>query len=268
VSLPDRVLAADHTADPLNGMLDFTGRVAVVTGAASGIGRACALRLAEAGAHVYGADLAYKDPAEPADQHSIEPVGLDVTDSAEVEALVSRVTEKHGRLDIWVHAAGILPRADVLDLSLAEWRRVIETNLDGTFLCAQAAGRAMVKGAPRAQAKGGVIVTLASTVAYRVNSNAAHYRATKAGVLALTQNLAIELAPHGVRALAVCPTLTLTEGALQLNAPGLERYAARLPLGRAAYPDDVARVVVFAASPLAAYMTGSALLVDGGEMQQ
>jgi NAD(P)-dependent dehydrogenase (short-subunit alcohol dehydrogenase family) len=265
VSAPDRVVAADHTADPLNEMLDFTGRVSVVTGAASGIGRACALRLAEAGARVYGADLAYKDSA-PAGPHGIEPVGLDVTDPARVQALASRVTRKHGRLDIWVHAAGIMPRAGVLDLSLAEWRRVIATNLDGTFLCAQAAGRAMAESGPRAG--GGVIVTLASSVAYRVNRNAAHYRATKAAILALTQNLAIELAPRGIRALAVCPTLTLTEGARRLNAPGLDRYAARLPLGRAAYPDDVARVVAFAASPLAAYMTGSALIVDGGEIQQ
>ncbi len=159
-----------------------------------------------------------------------------------------------------------MPRRSLLDLSDGEWQQLVKLNLDGTFVSTQLAGEAI------AASGGGTLVTIASTVAFRVNNNSAHYRAGKAALLALTQNLAIELAPLGVRALAVCPTLTLTEGVrrLQRENPdaGIDRYGARLPLGRAALPDDVARAVLFAVSPLASFMTGSALLVDGGELQR
>lgn len=262
------VVADDHTATPLADMVDLTGQVAAVTGGANGIGRASARRLEEAGATVYRLDLAYAqdDPPSPSAHRASKTIELDVTDPDQVASAIAQIRQRHDRLDIWVHAAGIMPRRPLLDMPLEEWRDVINVNLNGTFLCAQHAGRAM------ANSGGGIIVTLGSTVAYRVNNNAAHYRATKTAVLALTQNLAIELAPRGVRALAICPTLTMTDGVRQLQADnpkaGIDCYGARLPLGRAAVPDDIARVVLFAVSPLASFMTGSALIVDGGELQR
>ncbi|GAA1853116.1 SDR family oxidoreductase [Pseudonocardia ailaonensis] len=254
----------DLTATPVTDLLDLGGRTAVVTGAARGIGRACALRLAEAGARVVGADLVYGDGTEEGID-GIAARHVDVTDPDSVGAVVDRVVQETGRLDIWVNAAGIFPRGGVLELGLEDWRTVFAINVEGSFLGAQLAGRHMT------EAGGGVIVNVASTVAHRVNGNAAHYRASKASLLSLTQNLAVELGPAGVRALAVCPTLTLTEGVQNLagtDPVGLERFGARLPLGRAAVPDDVARAVLFAVSPMAGYMTGSALYVDGGELHR
>lgn len=169
---------------------------------------------------------------------------------------------RHGRIDICVNAAGIFPRRALLELPLDEWHSVFSANVDGTFLCSQHAAQLMT-----AQGSG-VIINLASKVAYRVDGNSAHYRASKAAVIAITQNIAVELGPSGVRAIAVCPGLTLTEGVDRLQAGGFDRYSARLPLGRAAKPDDVARVVLFAASPLASFMTGNTLVVDGGGLHK
>jgi NAD(P)-dependent dehydrogenase (short-subunit alcohol dehydrogenase family) len=250
-------IAPDHGDTPLARMLDLGGRTVAVAGGASGIGAATARRLEEAGATVYLLD---RSP----DGDGPRRLSVDVTDEAAVAAAIEEIVAAEGGLHGWVHAAGTMPRGALLDLTTDEWRQLIDLNLTATALSTRLAGQAI------ADAGGGTLVTIASTVAYRVNHNAAHYRATKAAVLALTQSLAVELAPLGVRALAVCPTLTLTEGVKRLReenpGAGLDRYGARLPLGRAAVPDDIARAIVFALSDLSSFMTGSALLVDGGEL--
>jgi NAD(P)-dependent dehydrogenase (short-subunit alcohol dehydrogenase family) len=240
---------------PLTELLDLSGSVAVVTGGRRGIGRACCVRLAEAGATVVVGDL---DAARP----------VDVRDAAAVRELVERTLAEHGRLDVWVNAAGVYPTAPLLDMSEDDWALVLDTNLRGTFLGAREAARAMV-----ARGEGGVIVNVSSTAAFRADApGAAHYVASKFGVRGLTKALALELGPHGIRVLEVAPTVTLTPGleeqreALQSSGFALEELGPSLPLGRVAVPDDVARVVLFCASDLAALMTGSTLLVDAGEL--
>jgi NAD(P)-dependent dehydrogenase (short-subunit alcohol dehydrogenase family) len=235
--------------------LALSGRVAVVTGGARGIGRACCERLGEAGATVVVADL----DAAPA---------VDVRDAASVRAVVERTVAEHGRLDVWVNAAGVYPTAPLLELSDDDWALVLDTNLRGTFLGAREAARAMVAGG-----RGGVIVNVSSTAAFRADApGAAHYVASKFGVRGLTKALALELGPQGIRVLEVAPTVTLTPGleeqaeALRSAGFALEELGPTLPLGRVAVPDDVARVVLFCASDLSSLMTGSTLLVDAGEL--
>jgi NAD(P)-dependent dehydrogenase (short-subunit alcohol dehydrogenase family) len=156
----------------------------------------------------------------------------------------------------------------LLELSEEDWDDVLDVNLRGTFLGAREAARVMVAGG-----RGGVIVNITSTGAHRVESaGAAHYVASKFGVRGLTQALAVELGPHGIRVLAVAPTVTLTPGleqersGLQASGFALEELGPSLPLGRVAVPDDIARVVLFCASDLSLLMTGSTLLVDAGEL--
>ena len=251
-------------------MLGLSGRVAVVTGGARGIGRACCARLAEAGATVVVADLDEAAARETAT--AIGPraaaAAVDVREAASVRALVERALDERGRLDVWVNAAGVYPTSPLLELSDEDWELVLDTNLRGTFLGAREAARAMV-----ARDEGGVIVNVSSTAAYRAEApGAAHYVASKFGVRGLTQALAVELGPHGIRVLAVAPTVTLTPGleaqraALASAGFALEELGPRLPLGRVAVPDDVARVVLFCASDLSLLMTGSTLLVDAGEL--
>ena len=182
--------------------------------------------------------------------------------------LVERALAEQGRLDIWVNAAGVYPTSPLLELSEEDWDLVLDTNLRGTFLGAQEAARAMIAGD-----RGGVIVNVSSTAAYRAEApGAAHYVASKFGVRGLTQALAVELGPHGIRALAVAPTVTLTPGLEEQRATlrsagfALEELGPQLPLGRVAVPDDIARVVLFCASDLSLLMTGSTLLVDAGEL--
>ena len=164
-----------------------------------------------------------------------------------------------------MNAAGIYPTAPLLELSERDWDLVLDVNLRGTFIGAREAGRVMIAGG------GGVIVNLSSTAAYRAGApGAAHYVASKFGVRGLTQALAIELGPHRIRVLAVAPTVTLTPGLdaqrSSLRAAGfaLEELGPRLPLGRVAVPDDVARATLFLASDLGAYVNGAQLVVDGG----
>jgi NAD(P)-dependent dehydrogenase (short-subunit alcohol dehydrogenase family) len=260
----------DVSGLPLAELVSLTGRVAVVTGGALGIGRGCCARLAEAGATVLVADL--DEPAAAAAAAAIGagalPAGLDVRDSASVRALAERAVGDHGRLDIWVNNAGVYPTAPLLELADADWDGVLDLNLRGAFLGAREAARAMI-----AAGGGGVIVNIASTAAYRAEApGVAHYVASKFGLRGLTQSLARELGADGIRVLGVAPTVTLTPGleaeraSLQRAGFALEELGERLPLGRVALPDDVARVVLFCACDLSLLMTGSTLAVDAGEL--
>jgi NAD(P)-dependent dehydrogenase (short-subunit alcohol dehydrogenase family) len=253
----------------LHDLVDLSGRVAVVSGGAHGIGQSCCTRLGEAGATVIVADL---DEAAARDiactvRGRADAARVDVRDDASLRALVDGVVSNHGRLDIWVNAAGVYPTAPLAELDAGRWDDVLDVNLRGTFLGAREAARAMAVNGR------GVIVNISSTAAYRIDApGAAHYAASKFGVRGVTRALALELGPRGIRVLEVAPTVTPTPGleaqrtSLERAGFALEELGPKLPLGRIAVPDDVARVVLFCASDLAALMTGSTLAVDAGEL--
>ncbi|MGZ4711880.1 MAG: SDR family NAD(P)-dependent oxidoreductase [Acidimicrobiia bacterium] len=259
----------------LSELLSLTGRVAVVTGGAMGIGYAIADRMAEAGADVIVGDIgdAVGAAARLAERHpSRRIVGttLDVRDAASIVACADLAVGERGRLDVWVNNAGIYPSAPLLDLTDDDWDRVLDVNLRGTFIGAREAARRMV-----AAERGGVILNIASTAGYQAGGpGVAHYVSSKHAVRGLTKSLAVELGPVGIRALAIAPTLIETPGIEagreQFRRAGLgdmlDTYADRLPAGRVGVADDVARVAVFCASDLATFMTGSTLLVDGGDV--
>jgi NAD(P)-dependent dehydrogenase (short-subunit alcohol dehydrogenase family) len=257
-------------------LLSLKGRAAVVTGGARGIGLATAYRLAEAGAAVAVADVdraaAEKAAAEIAEVHGGTAVGveLDVTDPASIEAAFARMVAELSGLDILVNNAGIFPIFPVLPMPDEEWDRVMRTNLYGSFYCAREAGRHMTR-----SGQGGVIVNMVSVQAFKAGTaGLAHYTTSKGALVALTKALAVELGPFGIRVLGVAPTVVDTPG-LQANMPifqasgvsdVIEMVSNQLPLGRTAVPDDVARVVLFAASDLAILMTGDILAVDAGHL--
>jgi NAD(P)-dependent dehydrogenase (short-subunit alcohol dehydrogenase family) len=264
-------VAAIHDASgaALSELVSLAGQVAVVTGGASGIGRACCARLDEAGATVVVADIDAEAARRAASTLGPPAVAaeVDVRDEATVRALVEQVRVSLGRLDAWVNAAGIYPTSSLLELTGEEWDLVVDVNLRGAFVGAREAARAMVAGG-----NGGVIVNISSTAAYRAEPGVAHYVASKFGVRGLTRALAVELGPHAIRVLEVAPTVTLTPGleaqrtALETAGFALEELGPRLPLGRVAVPDDIARVVLFCVSDLSLLMTGSTLAVDAGEL--
>lgn len=266
----------DPTARSLAELVSLEGRVAVVTGGAQGIGRAIVERLAEAGASVVVADLDGELASSTADEiaasrgRKLIGTEVDVAEPAQVRDVADRALAEFGRLDIWVNNAGIYPAMPLLDMTDEQWRRVLAVNLDGTFTGAREAARRMVEGG-----QGGVIVNITSTAAYRSHGGGlSHYVASKHGAHGLTKSLAVELAPHGIRVLSVAPTAIETPGVQQQQAAfaaaGLgdmvATLAAELPLGRMGVADDVARVVLFAVSDLATFMTGSTLAVDAGDL--
>jgi 2-deoxy-D-gluconate 3-dehydrogenase len=264
------VTIPNFDAEPLGTLLDLTGRVAVVTGGAMGIGYGIARRLREAGATVVIAD---RDEAAAREAvvrlgESCEAIIVDVSDEAAIEHLFGAVSAAHGGVDILVNNAGVYPMTPVLGMPTEEWDRVQSVNLRGVFLCSRAAGRQMV-----ARGQGGVIVNVASMDAYHPTAiGLAHYDASKGGVVMFTKALALELAPHAIRVVAVAPGNIRTEGVARMepNLPDTElakmagAAIERRPLGREGTPDDVARVVLFLVSDLAAYITGTTILVDGG----
>jgi NAD(P)-dependent dehydrogenase (short-subunit alcohol dehydrogenase family) len=268
----DAFVAPDHSRAALAELASLEGRTAVVTAGGAGIGAAIAARLAEAGAAVTVADL---DPA--AASRTVEQVEagggtatamrMDVTDEGEVEAVAATVFDTHGRLDIWVNNAGLYPRGSILDIEPDEWDQVMAVNVRGAYLGSRAAARRMI-----AAGSGGSIVTITSCASFNSSDggNGAHYVASKHALAGLTKSMAVQLSPHGIRALAVAPTLTRTEGVERDRAGGhaemLDAFAARVPAGRMAVPDDVARVVAFAVSDAAAYVSGSTIIVDGGNL--
>jgi NAD(P)-dependent dehydrogenase (short-subunit alcohol dehydrogenase family) len=246
-------------------LFDLTGRVALVTGAGRGIGRACALGLAHAGADVALAARSVDHLEKVAAE--IREIGreasahvLDVRSVPDIRRLVADVTTRHGRIDILVNNAGTNVQQDVLDVTEEDWDLVVDTNLKGAFFVAQEVGRAMV------ERGNGKIVNMASTFAGLGFPGRASYASSKGGVLQFTRVMALEWASRGVNVNAVGPTATMTpmNAALFADDDYRERVLSRIPAGRLATPDDVVGAVVFLASPASEMVNGHMLLVDGG----
>lgn len=267
--------AASNGLTTLSDLVSLAGRRAVVTGAAQGFGYAIALRLAEAGAEVIVADrdVAAAEQASArlaADGWTAISHPVDVADEASVQRLFDAV----GSVDILVNNAGVFSNFLVTSMPVAEFRRVIDVNVTGTFLCSRTMARQL-----RARDGHGVILNIASVDAISPSAEGlVHYTTSKHAIAGLTRSMAMELAPAGIRVNAVCPGASMTEGAIALvteGAPeGIDVAAQwdgikdRTPLGRLCDPDDVARAVLFLASDLSAFITGVLLPVDGGILAQ
>lgn len=260
----------DDTRIALPDLISLRGKVAAVTGAGRGIGRAIALRLAEAGAAVAVADvdgdLALSVTGEiRAAGGSAEAAPCDVSDESDVRSLMRACSDQMGGIDVLVNNAGIFPSCPVLEMETAAFDRVLSVNLRGVFLCTREAALAMVE-----QGRGGAIVNVTSIDALHPSMvGLAHYDASKHGVWGFTKNAALELAPHGIRVNALAPGGVLTEGVQEMGAgtaEAIEAFSERIPMGRMGDPDEIARAVLFLASPLSEYMTGSQVVVDGGRL--
>jgi glucose 1-dehydrogenase len=239
-------------------------RVALVTGAGRGIGEAIATAFAREGCRVGCADIDAKTAAATARRLAARGLALtmDVASKTSVDEGVAAVERKWGRIDIAVTNAAIEPIVPFLELDEATWDRIIDTNLKGTFLVAQAAARRMVK------RRRGVIITLSSVNAEVARPESAAYAATKGGVRQLTKAMAISLAPYGVRVNAIGPGTVVTGLTRHLLKDRKWRDAvyARTPMQRVAEPREIGEVAVFLASEMSSYMTGSTVYVDGGRL--
>lgn len=253
-------------AEALLSRFRVDGRVAVVTGGASGIGLAAGAALAEAGARVtlMDRDLPAAEAAAAGLAGQVEAMALDVADEAAIEAAFARLSGRLGRVDILVNNAGIAIRRPSLELSLAEWDQVVAVNMTGAFLCARAAARTMPEG--------GSIVNTASIMGLSGGGLYPNisYQTTKGAIVNMTRALAVEWAPRGIRVNAVAPTWTRTPfiGPLEAQPELIERMQAMTPLGRLAEPEEVAAAILFLASPAASMVTGHVLAVDGGFLAQ
>jgi NAD(P)-dependent dehydrogenase (short-subunit alcohol dehydrogenase family) len=239
----------------------FSGRVAVVTGAARGIGRAIVARLLADGASVIAADIRDAGSWDFVPAGQVVALQADVTDPEAVQGVMSEALDRFGRLDMAVCNAGVASSRPFLDMGLDDWRRVLSINLDGTFICSQAAARVM-----SAQGGGGSIVLIGSVHGEMTFPTNSAYDVAKAGVMMLGEAAACELAPHGIRVNVVGPGFIETAMNQEFLArPGRRAEAeSMIPMGRLGRPDDVADVVAFLLSDAARYITGSYLRCDGG----
>jgi 3-oxoacyl-[acyl-carrier protein] reductase len=243
-------------------MLDFNGKIAIVTGASRGIGRGIAEMLAVRGAlvvaaargdHAAGTSAAIRQAGGRA-----EAVTLEVTDSGSVEALVSGVLDRHGRVDILVNNAGIARDQLLLRLTRHDWDEVIATNLTSAFTCVQAVLKPMIR------QRAGRIVSISSVVGQMGNAGQANYAASKAGLIGFTKALAREVASRNITVNVVAPGLVETDMTKAIAEKAHGDWAAQIPLGRLGTPADVASAVCFLASNEASYITGHVLAVNGG----
>jgi NAD(P)-dependent dehydrogenase (short-subunit alcohol dehydrogenase family) len=246
---------------------ELEGRLAIVTGGASGMGLASAHALARRGATVAVLDLAAPDRPELASllavaADRVRSVAVDVTDGDQVDRAFASLLGERSRLDILVNAAGIAPPTAVEDITEDEWRRVLAVNVDGTFRCCQRALPAMRSGG------WGRIVNFSSTAGKTISTaGGAHYTTAKHGVLGLTRHLAKACGPDGITVNAVCPGLIDTPMARGLLPEGsLECITGSFPVPRAGQPWEVAELVAFLASERAAYITGAAVDINGGDL--
>ncbi len=247
---------------------DLKGKVAIITGARRGMGKTHALKLAGAGCKVVVSDISEEDCQKVVDE--VEKAGgeglalkCDVSKKKEVDELVKKTVDKFGKVDILVNNAGIAQFKPFLELTEEEWDRTLSINLKGCFLCAQAAAREMAK------QKSGNIVNIASVAMGQQGvgfPNIAHYCASKGGIVAMTEALALELAPLGIRVNVVAPGMIETPmiDPITQDPKAMEGLMARVPLKRVGKPEEVSNLVLFLASDASSYMTGAAVVIDGG----
>ncbi|MFC1910244.1 SDR family NAD(P)-dependent oxidoreductase [Chloroflexota bacterium] len=247
--------------------MKLENKTAIVTGARRGIGRGSALALAREGANVIVSDISQEDCQKVVTE--IEALGrkglalkCDVSSRAEVEEMVRKTVAEFGMIDILVNNAGVINFKPFLELTEEEWDKTININLKGQFICAQAVAKEMVKN------KWGHIINIASIssggcgIAFPL---VAHYTASKGGIIALTEALALELTPKGINVNAICPGAIDTDMVQGVKKSGqIEQVLLRIPKGRLGQPEDIANLVVFLASDDSDYISGAAIVIDGG----
>jgi NAD(P)-dependent dehydrogenase (short-subunit alcohol dehydrogenase family) len=246
----------------------LAGRTALVTGSRRGIGKAIALALAKAGADVALCDLVVDDGLLNAAAEEVRnlgrrslPIQADISQDADVDKMIASVTGYFQQIDILVNCAGVwLPGQTLIECSRENWDRVIDTNLSGTFLCCRAAGKLM------AARKRGNIINISSQVGLTAGSGIGAYSISKAAIIMLTRQLALELAKYNIRVNALAPGVVKTDfnSAFWKDPEVEKRSAGMVPLGRLAEPDDIADCAVFLASDASRYVTGEILAVNGG----
>jgi 2-deoxy-D-gluconate 3-dehydrogenase len=260
---------------PARELVNLTGKTAVVTGGAAGIGYGIAYRLAEAGANVIVADLdgeAAESSAKQLREHGFTAaaVATDAADEGSVTHMIDTAVEVYGGVDILVNNAGIYPNVMVMNMTARDFDRVLGVNLRGVFLCTRIAAKQMIE-----QGRGGRIINVTSIDALHPSSaGLAHYDASKHGVWGFTKNVAIELASHGIWVNAIAPGAIATPGVAAAQSDAvpagvdmrqlIEAFLARIPMKRMGEPDDIGRAALFLASDLSSYLTGSQIVVDGG----
>lgn len=250
-------------------LFDLTGKVAIVTGGAMGIGQGIAFRLAEAGAAVMIADVKLEAAEDTASQIRVEggkakAIKADASSVADAKRTVQETVRAFGRLDILVNNAGVYPFAPALEVTEALWDKVVDINLKGLFFYTQAAAQEMVN-----EDHAGKIINIASIDALHPTGNLVHYDASKGGVVMVTKALALEFGPRNISVNAIAPGGIQTPGASSPSTSDemIQAFAARIPMRRMGVPDDIAKVVLFLASSASDYMTGSVVVVDGGFLQ-
>ena len=248
-------------------LFDLSGKVAIITGASRGLGKAAAIALSEAGANValVGRDSGTLAPVEKEliEQHSRKALAVqcDVSDHGQVRAMVQEVLTKFGKIDILVNSAGIIVRKEITDVTDEDWNRVIHTNLDGTYYCCTEAGKSMI-----ARGEGGKIINVGSLGSVLGLPDRVSYAASKAGVLSLTRTFAGEWAKFGINVNAIGPGYFRTKLTTRLQEDEIKsrELVARIPMHRWGEPEDLQGTFVFLASHASDYVTGQMIWVDGG----
>ena len=249
-------------------MLSLENKVAIITGARRGIGKAVALAFARAGAHLVISDLVIADNKLNKVAQEIEKLGnksirlkIDISQQIDIEKMVDTTLNEFSKIDILVNCAGVwIPGQTLLECNEENWDKVINTNLKGTYQCCQACGKVMVK------QNSGNIINLSSQVGINPGAGVGAYSISKAGIIMLTRQLALELGEYNIRVNAIAPGIVKTDFNLSFwQGPEKEKRAAKsVPLGRLAEPEDIADCAIFLASNQSRYITGEILKVDGG----